>query len=164
MGTTLGKQAENKIKQWLNRPELGYSFDRIPDQMTGFYGSRNICDFICYKYPNLFYIESKATYEYRFDFSMISDYQYENLLIKSNIDGCYGLVIILFAIEQRCILLDINTIKSIIDKGKKSISITKSDNWRFPYAEIETISNTRKHYLDYRGDLLEYINKCKFRG
>lgn len=30
----LGKQAEGKIRQWLNRPECGYSFDRIPDQMT----------------------------------------------------------------------------------------------------------------------------------
>lgn len=30
----LGKQAEAKIRQWLNRPECEYSFDRIPDQMT----------------------------------------------------------------------------------------------------------------------------------
>lgn len=30
----LGKKAEAKIKQWLDRPSSGYSFDRIPDQMT----------------------------------------------------------------------------------------------------------------------------------
>ena len=30
----LGKKAEQKIKEWLDRPEDGYSFDRIPDQMT----------------------------------------------------------------------------------------------------------------------------------
>ena len=57
----LGKKAEQKIKAWLDKPESGYSFDRIPDQMTGFYAvSRNICDFVCYKYPNIYYIEAPS--------------------------------------------------------------------------------------------------------
>lgn len=30
----VGKKAEAKIQEWLNRPEEGYSFDRIKDQMT----------------------------------------------------------------------------------------------------------------------------------
>ena len=30
----IGKAAEKKIKEWLDRPEEGYSFDRIKDQMT----------------------------------------------------------------------------------------------------------------------------------
>lgn len=30
----LGKKAESKIKLWLDNPSAGYSFDRIPDQMT----------------------------------------------------------------------------------------------------------------------------------
>lgn len=30
----LGKDAEARIKTWLDRPEEGYSFDRILDQMT----------------------------------------------------------------------------------------------------------------------------------
>lgn len=32
--TLIGKQAESKIKEWLDRPLDGYSFDRIKDQMT----------------------------------------------------------------------------------------------------------------------------------
>lgn len=32
--STIGKKAEKKIQEWLDRPECGYSFDRIPDQMT----------------------------------------------------------------------------------------------------------------------------------
>lgn len=32
--STVGKEAEKKIKEWLDRPEDGYSFDRLPDQMT----------------------------------------------------------------------------------------------------------------------------------
>lgn len=30
----LGKDAEGKVREWLDRPEEGYCFDRIPDQMT----------------------------------------------------------------------------------------------------------------------------------
>lgn len=30
----LGKDAERKIKEWLDRPEAGYDFQRLPDQMT----------------------------------------------------------------------------------------------------------------------------------
>ncbi len=32
--SSIGKKAELKIKEWLDRPEDGYCFDRIPDQMT----------------------------------------------------------------------------------------------------------------------------------
>ena len=32
--TLIGKQAETKIQEWLDRPSDGYSFDRIKDQMT----------------------------------------------------------------------------------------------------------------------------------
>ena len=59
--STVGKEAEAKITDWLNKPELGYSFDRIPDQMNGRYGSSNICDFTCFKSPSMYDIESKAT-------------------------------------------------------------------------------------------------------
>ena len=58
MQDKLGKDAEAKITEWLDKPEEGYSFDRIYDQMTGFWGSSNICDFICFKSPYMYYIES----------------------------------------------------------------------------------------------------------
>lgn len=32
--SSIGKKAELKIKEWLDRPESGYCFDRVPDQMT----------------------------------------------------------------------------------------------------------------------------------
>lgn len=32
--TQLGKKAEAKIKEWLDRPQDGYCFLRVPDQMT----------------------------------------------------------------------------------------------------------------------------------
>ena len=149
MNDNLGKSAEKKIQEWLDKPEAGYDFQRIPDQMTGFYGSSNICDFVLYKYPNHYWIESKATWESRFEFSRLTDVQYNGLLAKSMIPGVYGVVIVLFASHKRAILLDIQQIKDIIDKGKKSINIDKIDRWDFKYSEIPTISNNRKKLLDY---------------
>jgi penicillin-binding protein-related factor A (putative recombinase) len=152
--TSIGKKAEAKIKEWLDKPEEGYCFDRIPDQMTGFYGSKNICDFTLFKSPNMYYIESKATWEDRFDFSMLSSTQHDGLLEKSKIPNVYGVVIVLFAHHQRAFIIDINEIKRLEDLGKKSININKIDNWGITYTEIQTIPNSRKTFLDYTGEFI----------
>lgn len=147
----LGKKAEQKLRKWLDRPQDGYCFDRLPDQMTGFYGSKNICDFILFKSPNMYYIESKATWADRFDFSMITDYQYENLLKKSMIANVYGVIVVLFAAEQRAFIIDIREIDKVKASGKKSLNIKKISNWNIQYQEIQTIPS-RKALLDYKGD------------
>lgn len=158
MNDGLGKDAEAKIKQWLNRPEEGYSFTRLYDQLSGYYmTSRNICDFICYKYPNQYFIESKATWADRFDFSMIQDHQRDGLLEQSKIAGCYGWIIILFASHKRAFKLDIRDIKKLEDEGIKSLNIKKIDKWTIPYKEISTIPNSRKKLLDYIGELEDLI-------
>lgn len=152
MNDGLGKSAEQKIREWLDRPEDGYCFDRIPDSMTGFYGSKNICDFICYKYPNMWYIESKATWNDRFDFKMITDFQRENMLKKSDISGVVSIIIVLFASYQRAFMIDIREIQRLMDEGKMSINIKKIDSWSLQCSEIPTVFS-RKKLLDYTGDL-----------
>ena len=155
----LGKAAEAKIKQWLDNPDVGYSLDRFYDQMSGFYQvSRNICDFVCYKYPNQYYIESKATHEDRFDFSMLTETQHDGLLAKSKIPGCYGLVIVLFATHKRAFVIDIRDIEKLEDDGKKSLNVNKVSIWGIPYAEIPAIPSNRKSLLDYEGDLQDLVN------
>lgn len=158
--TEHGKKAEEQIKLWLNKPELGYSFDRIPDQMTGYYMvSRNICDFICYKFPYMYYIESKATYGDRFDFANLSDVQRIGLKGKSKIKGCYGLVVVLFCAYKRAFVINIKDITDNTPEANlvvKSINIKKINKWQIPYKEIRTIPS-RKQFLDYEGEIEEYI-------
>lgn len=156
----IGKKAEKKIQEWLDRPEDGYSFDRIKDQMTGFYGSSNICDFTCFKSPHMYYIESKATYEDRFDFKMLTETQHDGLLDKSKIQNVYGIVIVLFALYKRAFVIDIREIKRLEDLGVKSLNIKKRDKkgWPCLSAEIKTIPNNRKHLLDYVGEIEDYIS------
>ena len=150
MDDGLGKKAEQKIKEWLDRPDEGFCLDRLPDQMNGFVGSKNPCDFTLYKYPYKYYIESKATWADRFDFSMISDFQYTSLLEKSKIHGVYGYVIVLFASAKRAFRIDINEIEKVKQSGKNSLNINKIDKWGINYDEIETIPS-RKLLLDYTG-------------
>lgn len=151
MNDLLGKKAEEKISEWLDKPDEGYCFDRIPDQMTGFYGSKNICDFTLFKSPYKYYIESKATWEDRFDFVNISETQHDGLLDKSKIHNVFGLIVLLFATYKRAFILDIRDIKKLEDSGKKSLNIKKIDKWGIPFVEIETIPNNRKNLLDYTG-------------
>lgn len=153
--SNLGKKAEGKIKEWLDRPEDGYSFDRIKDQMTGFYGSSNICDFTCFKSPYMYYIESKATWEDRFDFNMLTQTQHDGLLVKSNISNVFGIVIVLFASYKRAFIFDIRHIAKLESEGIKSLNIKKIDKWVIPYQEIQTVPS-RKQLLDYTGDLSIY--------
>lgn len=160
MSESLGKKAEQKIRLWLDKPEEGYSFDRIPDQLGGFYGGRNICDFTCFKSPYMFYIESKETEHDRFAFSAISDVQYHGLLQKSKIENCFGLVFVLFTTYQRCFIFRIEDIDKLQRSGKKSVNVTKVDKWAIPYVEVSTVPS-RKQLLDYTGDLVELVTETR---
>lgn len=178
--TEFGKVAEQRIRTWLDRPSDGYDFNRIPDQMSGFYMvSRNICDFDCYKFPYFYHIESKATYEDRFEFNNLTDLQRDGLLLKSQIKGSYGFVIVLYAAYKRAFIFDIRDIAEFIHPelpldelnyrlfttGKdhevisqlkiKSLNIKKIDKWDIPYWEIQTIPS-RKNLLEYTGDLPDF--------
>ena len=147
--TQLGKKGEAKVAEWLDRPEEGFHLMRIPDQMTGFFGSSNIADYYLFKKPNFYYIECKSTYEDRFDFSMLSDTQHNGMLEASQVEGIHGYVVVLFASYKRAFIININDIKSMEDEGKKSLNIKKVSKWPIPYIEIETIPNSRKALLDY---------------
>ena len=147
--SNLGKKAEAKIKEWLDRPEDGYCFQRIPDQQTGFFGSKNICDFFLYKKPNMYFIESKATWNDNFPFAMLTDFQYDGLLKESKIEGVTSYVAVLFATYKRAFLIDIKDIQHCIDDLKvKSLNIKKIAKWPIPYKEIKTVPS-RKQLLDY---------------
>ena len=157
--TGFGKTAEQRLKSWLDRPEDGYSMDRIPDQLSGFYMvSRNICDFVCYKYPYIYFLESKATLHDRLDFSQLTDVQRIGLREKSKIKGCYGLVVVLFVEYKRAFIVNIKDITDDTPEANltvKSINIKKIDKWEIPYWEIETIPS-RKQLLEYTGDLPDF--------
>ena len=71
MNINRGKDFEAVVKDcFLTVP--GVSIDRLHDQMTGFKGSTNICDFIVYKEPYEYYFECKAVHGNTLPFSNIT--------------------------------------------------------------------------------------------
>lgn len=146
--TNLGKKAEAKIKEWLDHPEEGFMLYRIPDQLSGFYGSDNPCDFFLFRRPNFYLIESKSTREDRFSFDMITNNQHKKMLEASLIDGVTSYVAVLFASYQKMFLLNIRDIAGLEQIGVKSINIKKIDKWQLPYITVKTIPS-RKELLDY---------------
>ena len=100
----------------------------------------------------MYYLESKATWEDRFNFSMLTEKQHDGLLEKSKVEGVFSYVVVLFATYKRAFLIDIKDIKKLEDKGKHSLNIKKIDKWGISYKEIMTVPNSRKQLLDYRNE------------
>ena len=150
----LGKKAEGKVKQWLDMPEQGFCFDRIPDQLSGHIGSSNISDFILFKYPFFYYIECKSTWEDRWDFNTLKversngTTQYSELLKKSSIEHVTCYVIVLYATYKEAFIFNIKDIDALDKQGKKSLNIKKKASWPLPYIQVRTIFS-RKQLLDY---------------
>ena len=85
MAISRGKDFEKVIKECFELVP-NTSVDRLHDQMNGFAGSTNICDFIVYHNPLIYYIECKSVHGNTLPFSNITKNQWQGLLAKSKID------------------------------------------------------------------------------
>ena len=125
---TRGKEFEKKVKQILEiTPEV--SMDRLPDQVSGFCGSTNICDFIVFKYPYLHYLECKSVKEHIFPISNISKIQFEGMLEKSKIFEVRAGVLIWFVDYKKLYFIDIRVINKLKLNKEKSINIKYINNY-----------------------------------
>lgn len=115
-----GKQFE-KVLQAAFEKIPGCTIDRIPDQTSGFAGSKNICDFIVYNYPNLIYLECKSCYGNTFPFANITDTQKVGLLAKSKFKGIISGVIIWWVDKDVTKFIPINQLVDWQNQGNKSL-------------------------------------------
>ena len=141
MAVNRGKQFEGVIKEAFEKCP-GVSVDRLHDQTNGYVGSYNICDFIVYKYPNIFYIECKSCHGNVWSLSNLTDNQYKGLLAKSLIKGVVAGVIVWWVDNDVTTFFSIDYIKHLKELKYKSIH----------YANEEgiTIPGTKKRvFFDY---------------
>lgn len=110
MAVNRGKKFEQIIKESFEKVP-GVSVDRLHDQMNGYLGSRNICDFIVYKYPHQYYIECKTIHGNTFPLSNITNNQYNGLLEKDKIAGVRAGVIIWWVDKDVTKFIPIHLIK-----------------------------------------------------
>ena len=118
-----GKQFEEDFKKSAVQAE-DISIDRLYDNVGGYAGVKNICDFIVYRYPHQYYFELKSHKGNRLPFSEITEHQWSGLLEKAmkNI-GCIAGVLIHYSDHDKTVFVDIRKLEEMKQQGEKSIAV-----------------------------------------
>lgn len=85
MSRDFGKAFEERFKEDFLKTVPNCSLDRIYDVSMGYKSVSNICDYIGYSYPNIFYLECKSHKGASIPFEDIP--QYDKLVDKVGIPG-----------------------------------------------------------------------------
>lgn len=143
MANNYGKKFEVKFKEDFSKLQ-DVSIDRIYDVTSGYAHISNVCDFICYHCPNIFYIECKSHEGNTFPFSKLT--QYDKLKDKVGIKGVRAGVVLWMIDHSIVVYLPISTVTQMMRDGKKSFNIkTLQDK---TYNIIEIPSEKKKVFLD----------------
>lgn len=151
--TSRGKDFEAQIRIAFESID-DVSIDRIPDQMSGFAGGSNICDFIVYDCPSIYYIECKSFYGNTMSiysntekkhYGNISDTQWEGLLKKSKIKGVVAGYMIWAIDWDKTFFVSAEDMKVWRDAGHKSINMKEYID--IPHFAIE--GKKRRVLFDY---------------
>ena len=161
MGVNRGKMFEDDIREALLRvPDT--SVDRMYDQMSGYKGSCNICDFIAYHCPNQFYFECKSCYgntlsinsnDPKRRYGDISNAQWEGLLAKAEIPGVTAGYFVWFIDHDLTIFITAKTLAAIKFAGKKSLNFNELKDLGGAYYIVPGIK--KRVRFDY--DLKDFI-------
>lgn len=114
-----GKRFEKNIKE--NIPGI----IRLYDTTNGYAGVANPCDFIYYAYPYMYLLECKSVQGDRFDFSLISPNQHNQLSFHDTIFGETSIILVEFRGPKEIYAIPYKLINLINSKGKKSIHYMK---------------------------------------
>ena len=121
MSDNYGKKFEQKFKIDFLKTVPNSTIDRLYDPVGGYYGVKNISDYIGYSYPFIFYLELKTHKGASIPFDNIT--QYEKLKSKVGIKGVRAGVV-LWLYEKKIVLyIPISTITKMKKDGKKSVGI-----------------------------------------
>ena len=143
MQQSLGKKFENKVKEdFLKMPES--DIERLYDPMSGNKGVRNISDFIGYKFPFHFYLETKSHKGKSFPLKNIT--QLEKLERKVGIHGVRSGVILWLIDCDKVVYIPIKTVRQLINEGKKSFSVKMIDDPQYRVFDIP--STKRRIFMD----------------
>lgn len=149
-----GKKFEDVVKSAFERI-FGVSIDRVHDQTTHYKGSTNVCDFIVYKFPRIWYIECKSVHGSSLSihsvpkadkkgvlhgfYGNITDAQWQGLLAKSEIRGVIAGVLCWWVDKDTTAFIPIQLLEKCRNDGAKS----------FSYREAEMLSNTDSSHSVY---------------
>lgn len=116
-----GKKFEERFRlDWSNSVD-GSCIVRLYDTTSGYLSISTISDFVCYKYPNIFFIECKTHKGASIPFDAIS--QYSKLIKVSGINGVRAGVVLWLYEKDKVLYIPVRVIKEIKDAGEKSVGL-----------------------------------------
>jgi hypothetical protein len=115
-----GKDFEAKFREQMNQV---FDVTRLADNTAGYMGGRNICDFIVYRYPNLFYLELKTTKQNTLNFHDITDTQWNGLIEKEPIEGVGAGIVVWFIKHDKTFFISAAAMQAMKSLGLKSFNI-----------------------------------------
>lgn len=153
------KKFELAVKQAFEKVP-NTSVDRVPDPTQGFLGVRNICDFVVYRYPTIYYIECKSlSTDSRFSFTRLTKNQWDGLIEKSKINGVVAGVMVWFIAYNKTYFIPIRTMLKMYAQGKKSVTIDFcKENQDSEFGRIMEISGRKKRVL-FEYNMTEFLDE-----
>ena len=138
----IGKKFEERFKiDWIETFPKS-TVTRLYDVTSGYTNISTISDFICYNYPNQFFIECKTHKGASIPFTNIT--QYDKMIKEMGKPGVRVGVILWLNEKDKVYYIPISTIKKMKDDGKKSVGIKSiSDGYRI----IEVPCTKLIHYM-----------------
>lgn len=144
----IGKQFEQEVRNQIQK--CGIDITRLPDQTMGYSGIGNACDFIAYKYPNIHYIECKATKGGTLPFSSITKSQWEGLSSKTKVQGASSGFIIWFVEKDQTYWVSMEYVIQQFFTGSKSISLKKLQSTTLYHDGVQKIQGEkRRKFFNY---------------
>lgn len=126
-----GKQFEECIHEAFIKHK-NTSIIRLQDNMGGYAGVSNICDFIAYNYPKMYLLECKSTYgntlsinsnNPKHKYGDITNNQWEGLLKQSHTYGVVAGVVVWFIDHDITIFVPIQALDDLKKSGSKSLNV-----------------------------------------
>lgn len=121
-----GKKFEKDFKVSADLDNADVCVTRLFDTMGGYAGVKNICDFILYNYPHIYYFELKATQEDSLAFVNITRTQWDGLTKVSKIDGTISGILVNFYTYEEVYFIPIEYLNMIKSNGATNIHINEA--------------------------------------
>ena len=133
-----GKQFEERFKNDWKMSFPNGTIDRIYDTVSGYKAISNVCDFIGYNYPSIFYLECKTHAGASLPFANVT--QYEKLKYKVGIKGVRTGVVLWLYDKDLVLYIPISTITAMKEKGLKSVGVRAlDDGWNIKVIPSEKV-------------------------
>lgn len=153
MSANIGKNFEERFKLDWQKSFPNGTIDRLYDSMSGYLSISTVSDFICYNYPNIYYIECKTHKSASLPFTNLT--QYDKIKQKIGILGVRAGVVLWLYEKDRVFYIPISTIQKMKADGEKSVGIRSLSKYNI----IEIPSKKLRTYMESDYSILSNLKE-----